>query len=44
VILSGFISPGIADAAMAGGASIYLDKNLPAARLVEELLVLAGAA
>jgi EAL domain-containing protein (putative c-di-GMP-specific phosphodiesterase class I)/CheY-like chemotaxis protein len=37
VVLSGFISDGITRAAIAAGASTCLDKNLPAARLVEEL-------
>jgi DNA-binding NarL/FixJ family response regulator len=37
VVLSGFVSDGITRAAVAAGASSCLDKNLPAARLAEEL-------
>jgi CheY-like chemotaxis protein len=40
VVLSGFVSDGIARAAIAAGAATCLDKNLPAARWVEKLALL----
>lgn len=40
VVLSGFVSDGIARAALAAGAASCLDKNLPAARWVEKLALL----
>lgn len=43
VVLSGFVSDGIARAAIAAGAATCLDKNLPAVRWVEKLALLRSS-